>query len=282
MEHPFSSTAELWLGKDSFFIKYFHDLPRFTAGNSDISPAYKRDRVSVSSWAYNVFQDHSPTRKYFPELIAALPRERILITKSIPQPNATLETVFTNRSFTRNHLLRLKSLTECFSKTPTRVSRIPAFLNNNAVLALKLNLQFQKPLALLLSPREAHLATQQLRKHLNYPSLGDLQPKNILISKNSLYLIDFEEAFVGPLGWDIGFLWGNILYSAACQKTLLAHLTDAWQRLAWKLPDPMRRNAFTISSAAIAMRLFLFPTMKLTAAQQEKLKLIARRIFNYA
>lgn len=68
--------------------------------------------------------------------------------------------------------------------------------------------------------------TERLKLRRNFMSHadalihGDLHTSNILVSKNKMKLIDMEFSFMGPFGYDLGYLTGNLIsqYCAACFK----------------------------------------------------------------
>ena len=62
------------------------------------------------------------------------------------------------------------------------------------------------------------------RKYMSHADClihADLHPSNILASEKEAKVIDMEFCFMGPFGYDLGYLIGNLIsqYSAACYKT---------------------------------------------------------------
>jgi len=98
-------------------------------------------------------------------------------------------------------------------------------------------------LALSMSPIVFHRVYKTLSEVLtrplkgNPPALlhGDCGPDNIIYRNGVVYLIDFEEAYVGDPAFDVGYAYHSIKFSVPHEPVLADHFVETYESLHGKL-----------------------------------------------
>lgn len=270
--NPYSSVIQI-LDKSKkiyYYIKFIHKSNKYIFRNHDLTVLFGRNRLFVSSFFENQFSKIAPCRKYLPDLVIESSSNNFLIYKNNDlEQKEFSKLIYENKS--DKWINRIMKLVDDFSFR--RINKnVPEELNNPQVLKLKMDLQIIKPLSYIFSKREVELLLEKIGP-LYYLNHGDLQPKNILLSDKKITIIDFEEGFFGPEGWDLGFLWGNIFYLSITNKLLFSHLNKVWiNHCLSKSNSKYRFNLFLFTLSTLLFRLYLFPLITLSKKSKFLLK----------
>lgn len=277
---PCSAIYRLYLGKSSLFFKFLLSPQKFQLNNYDLSCLLRRDRLAVSKYIYQILKKQQKINKYLPPDLWTLPKHNLIITTEDCYDLVSLDSLITIK---RSKFLSPKifRLTLDWFGSNIKLKSCPKLLNNNDIWKLKAELQFIKPLSSIMSLLEAKTLVKKLGP-IKYIAHGDLQPKNILMSKNKVRVVDFDEGFLGPISWDCGFLWGNLLYLSAAYHNKFYDYYNLWLNLRKSIYLAQVKVNFTIITIAILlMRIHLFQLKKISKNREAIFKKNIAEVIKY-
>lgn len=277
---PCSTIYRLCLGKRSLFFKFLLSPQKFQLNNYDLSCLLRRDRLAVSKYIYQILKRQQKINKYLPGDLWTLPKHNLIITTEDCYDLVGLDSLITVKR-SKFLLPKIFRLTLDWFGNNVKLKSCPKLLNNNEVWKLKAELQFIKPLSSIMSRLKAEKLVKKLGP-IKYIAHGDLQPKNILMVKNKVRVVDFDEGFLAPIAWDCGFLWGNLLYLSAVYHNKFYDYYNLWLTLRKSIYSAQVKVNFTIITIAILlMRVYLFPLKKISKSQKVRFEKNIAEIIKY-
>ncbi len=277
----FSKVFSLKCGNDCLYLKFFNYPKNFFLNGYDLSKVFDRDRLYVSTTIQKIFFENSHVRTYCSQETWSIKQLGLMITRETYQKSENLQQAILSSSLdTLSYLEKTLDLSRNLLKAEKLFSRKTLEnINNEEVLNLKLDLQFIKPLCRLLPVSEVEQMTKQLGL-FNYLAQGDLQPKNIIFFSNGqMRIVDFEEGFWGPRGWDIGFLWGNLFYLCAnCSREIKQKAKLFFEQLVSETNGSLRLNVLYITASIILMRVYFFPLIDISLQEKRRLSLLTGKL----
>jgi hypothetical protein len=279
VSNPFSEVFRLTRssGVDLYF-KFFKHPKKYIINGKDLSPLFKRGRMKVSMFLHKTYMKNKLLRNYLPRTLA-YEKQDFIITESCKGNILKFDAILVDKNSDFNWLETLKEITTDFD-SKNKVHKTYSFLHNSKVSKLKIDLQIRKPLIAIFGSNKTSIILKKLGKNI-YLSHGDLQPKNIIVSQSEVKVIDYEEAFIGPFEWDIGFLWGNCIYYCVKDKVKFKKIFEEWVNQISLKKEGKDFNFVVISIASVLMRINDFPILELTSKESTALKLRVKQMSKY-
>lgn len=265
LSNSFSKVYKLDISSvKSYYLKFFKYPHKYVINNVDLSSVFKRDRLKVSQYFYLLFRKNKRLQKYLNYYLWVLSEENLMITKDKNGNNCNFSDVLLNKVSFSDWTKQIRELSGDLINNQIKVINHKNIFNNKQVLKMKFKLQFINPLLKVLSQKKVSEIVNRVGS-LTFLNHGDLQPKNILISKDRITIIDFEEAFIGPQGWDVGFLWGNIIYLTIENRKNFNAANSFWNKTIKNvIGENLRFNVVIFTVSAILMRIYFFPLMRVS------------------
>lgn len=253
-------------GNTTLILKFFRPAKTFLLNGYNLKPLLKRDRLRVSTRTYNKLKTYKRIVEYLPPDLWTFPGYGLIITSERNGDFINLSKLL-KACNSITILPKIHKLTRDWLSVESSNHEPPKEFNNRSVWVLKRDLQIIKPLSFIFRENEIINFIRQLGP-MKYFSHGDLQPKNILVTGNELEIVDFEEGFFAPLAWDVGFLWGNLLYLTAYYEKEFVKYYQTWLLLRSRMKSSTRRNFTIITIAIFLMRMWMFPLEKLSKRKE--------------
>jgi thiamine kinase-like enzyme len=257
--NPFNEVWELSIGSNiEIFIKKKKKRKKYQINNIDLSPVfYRNSHFFIKNYKKSIKK--TPLNKYVRNEIYV--GNNITISFGYGEKETKLSKLIETSSLTAKNCYSLLLLSIDVLNTQKLTHHIyddKIKIRNKNILDAKFELQILNPLLYNFSES----TTKKFISDIGNPEYlchGDLQPKNLFLSKeNELRVIDFEECFWGHHGWDIGFLWGNIFAHSlnnANHKLLLMN----YDELISKIDVKSKFNVIIFTISTLLMRKFDFP-----------------------
>lgn len=257
------------------YVKRFLYFQNDIYNGFDLSLLYRRDRLKISLWGQKYFGKISLTKEYVSRYFFGLKKINILFNFYRQIKAVNLSEIIKEVKDENKWIRQINKLTKILLKINNEViSEVPTWINDIKIWELKKQLQLIKPLSHVFNKSKVNKLVLKLGKTI-YIAHGDLQPKNLLLKNDGLEIIDFEECFVAPKHWDVGFLWGNLLYESVKYQELFYILKKYWLFFAKK-----NNNFVIISLSVCLMRIYMFPVFDLKNSQKKQLVEFCRYYLN--
>lgn len=277
---PLCRIYQINLWPSQIFVKHFLQPKTYVINGFDLTPLTQRVHSEVSKYVYTGLKKNSVLDRYLPAHLFSVPLLNTIITTESNKNLMNLQTVIEEK-----HSLSLLPLLHQFTldwfQVNMSILSTPRFLQNTSVWKLKTDLQLTQPLEKIMTSQKARQVINKLGPP-SYLSHGDLQPKNLLTNTNCLRVVDFDEGGCCPLGWDSGFLWGNLLYLSGAYLDEFNAYFNTWISLQQNIDDVNLKYNFTLVTLSIfLMRINSFPLTQLSLSQKKALLIKAKSLLNY-
>jgi thiamine kinase-like enzyme len=260
--------------KKYYFAKRFLYPDNYFLNGYNLSVIFKRNRLDVCIF-FESFFTKNINNSYLCKTVYVSKINNIAIVEGGSSKGKNVDELIGRKHF--GHCLKeLKILSKELLKCDKKKKGFSKFDNKN-ILNFKIKMQLRKPLQFIMNKDAVEKVVSKIGA-MKYVNHGDLQPKNIIYINKKLKIIDFEEGFIGPFGWDIGFLWGNLIYlTIADEKDFLKTVEIFEKNIISSCGKQAKYNILLFCLCSILMRINMFPLRKFSHRQIEKLNVLVSR-----